>query len=521
MKIKQLLTIIIFLVSQSVMANNVQVTNVRLTGLNTTDNFTFVEFDITWENSWRYAPDAGPGNWDAVWIFIKYKIGSGGNWQHAWLNDTGHTYCNNTELSNGLRSPELPYNSITNPSLGVFLNRSVPGFGTHLCQDVKLRWNYGSNNVADNAQVDLRVFAIEMVYIPQGNFNVGSGGSEAGAFYKYPSTTTPYLINSEAAITVGTTTDNLFYSNPTGESGDQSGPIPAEYPKGFNAFYAMKYEISQQGYVDFLNTLTRTQQIMHVATNVSGSGITNRWVMSNTFSADSRSYIKCRLNIPPQPGPVDFQVDKNDNNIPNEESDGQYIACGYLSYNDVSAYLDWSALRLMTEFEFEKCGRGNLEPLPNEFAWGNNVFNLHAGVNNIDKATESPNDPISNVTSNINNGPLRVGIFARENSDRTIAGAGYYGCLDLSSNLVERGVSVGSTTGRAYTGVHGDGQLSTAGNHDVPFWPDAFAAVGIFLRGGSFQNSSEVAKLSDRTLGAVEIAIRNKHYGGRGVRIAP
>lgn len=35
--------------------NNIQVTNVRLTGQNTTDDFTMVEIDISWENSWRYA----------------------------------------------------------------------------------------------------------------------------------------------------------------------------------------------------------------------------------------------------------------------------------------------------------------------------------------------------------------------------------------------------------------------------------------------------------------------------------
>src|SRR5688572_19297436 len=251
MKIILIAIVFFILFNQYAFCNNVQVSNVRLTGQNTTDNFTMVEFDIMWENSWRYAPGSGPGNWDATWIFIKYKIGDGGNWQHAWLNDTGHTYCNNTELTNGLRSPELPFNYNTNPSLGIFLYRNSPGSGTHSCNDIKLKWNYGSNNVPDDAQVDIRVFAIEMVYIPQGNFYVGSGGSEVGGFYKYPATTTPFLINSEAAITVGTATDNLYYPNPTGESGDQAGPIPAAFPKGYNAFYAMKYEISQQGYSDF------------------------------------------------------------------------------------------------------------------------------------------------------------------------------------------------------------------------------------------------------------------------------
>ncbi len=251
------------------------------------------------------------------------------------------------------------------------------------------------------------------------------------AFYKYPNSTVPYLISGEGAITIGTSTDNLFYNNSSGNSGDQGGPVPAQFPKGFQAFYAMKYEISQQGYTDFLNTLTRLQQISRVNSSINTSYVANRWVMSNTSSQEWRSYIKCHTNIPPYPGPVEFLVDQNDNYIQNEESDGQYVACGFLNYGDVSAYLDWSGLRLMTEFEFEKCGRGIGLPVPNEFAWGSNVYYAHTGVNNFGMATETPIDPISNVAFNSNGGPLRVGIFARSNSNRSNAGSGYHGRMEL------------------------------------------------------------------------------------------
>ena len=62
-------------------ANNIQVANVTLTGQNTVDDYTLVEFDISWENSWRVV--GGPGNWDAAWVFVKYRIGAG-PWLHAW-----------------------------------------------------------------------------------------------------------------------------------------------------------------------------------------------------------------------------------------------------------------------------------------------------------------------------------------------------------------------------------------------------------------------------------------------------
>ena len=179
----------ILLFSQHAVSNNVQVSNVRLTNQNTTDDFTMVEFDISWENSWRYSN--GPGNWDAAWIFVKYKIGPG-PWLHARLNNTGHQSCASTTIENGLLSPGTPFNITTNPALGVFLYRSTFGSGTFSCQDVQLRCNYGAIGVAENAMIDVQVFAIECVYIPQGSFFIGSGGTESSAFYIYPNLTSPY-----------------------------------------------------------------------------------------------------------------------------------------------------------------------------------------------------------------------------------------------------------------------------------------------------------------------------------------
>src|SRR5688572_24329647 len=140
---KNITYIFAFIISlaQQAFSNNIQVSNVRLTAQNTTDDFTMVEFDISWENSWRYVN--GPANWDAAWIFVKYKIGSGGIWKHAWLHNTSHATCGSTSLTNGLLTPGAAFNSTTNPVMGTFLYRSVPGSGTFDCQNVQLRWNYG------------------------------------------------------------------------------------------------------------------------------------------------------------------------------------------------------------------------------------------------------------------------------------------------------------------------------------------------------------------------------------------
>src|SRR5687768_4786303 len=111
MKIIYLIFIcIIFFVYQA-LSNNVQVNNVRLTGQNTTDDFVMVKFDITWENSWRLA--GGPANWDAAWIFVKYRIGPG-PWTHAFLHNTGHETCMGMTTSNGLLQPGTAFDASTN-----------------------------------------------------------------------------------------------------------------------------------------------------------------------------------------------------------------------------------------------------------------------------------------------------------------------------------------------------------------------------------------------------------------------
>ena len=504
--------------TQLARGNNIQVSNVRLTGQNTTDDFTMVEFDISWENSWRYAN--GPGNWDAAWIFIKYRI-AGSPWSHAWLNNSGHVSCAGTTIENGLLTPGSAFNAVTNPALGVFLYRSVPGVGNISCSDVQLRWNYGAGGVTDNAQIDIEVFAIEMCYVPQGNYYVGSGGAEPGAFFTYPSANVPYLITSESAITIGTSSGNLFYNNPMNSSGDQAGPVPAAFPKAYAPFYAMKYEISQKGYVDFLNTLKRNQQSNRVRSNIATSNVANEYVMATATVPSQRNGIACLNTIPPAPANVEFFCDLNGNGIPNENADGLGVPCNYLTYEDLTSYLDWAALRPWTEFEFEKCGRGSINPIPNEFAWGTLVIYLHSGIVNSGQPAEVPGDLFSNATGY--GGPLRNGAFARATTNREKSGSGYYGIMDLSGNLFERGVTIGSNFSRSYTGGHGNGLLSENGNADVVNWPISPNQHCLFTRGGSWADSSiEDKRLSDRTYASQNlIDFTNEAIGGRGVRTAP
>jgi formylglycine-generating enzyme required for sulfatase activity len=488
---------------------------VHLTGQNTTDDFTMVEFDISWENSWRY--NGGPNNWDAAWIFVKYRVGAG-PWLHALLNDTGHQSPVTATIENGLLTPGAPFNSTTNPTIGVFLYRNTPGVGNISYPDVQLRWNYGANSVADDAQIDIRVFVVEMVYIPGGSFVVGSGGNEISAFYTYPTSTQPYSINSEAAIEVGTIPGNLYY-NTSAHSGDQMGPVPAAYPKGYNAFYAMKYELSQSAYTDFLNTLTRAQQSSLVESDITGSTISNTYVLAGFNMPSFRNGIRCRTNVPPAPSPLDFFCDLNNNGIENEISDGRNIPCNYLRYAQQASYLDWAGLRLITEFEFEKCGRGPVAAFANEHAWGNQKLYYTSTLVNSGTPDEIAQENYANNCYLI--GPIRNGAFAKSNSTRELSGGGYYGCMELSGNLWERGVSIGIIWGRNYTGQHGDGLISSNGDHNVPYWPTSSSADGLFWRGGAYATIEyNDRRLSDRTNGTFAYTSPVPMLGCRGVRTA-
>ena len=138
----------------SVQANNLTISNVSLTGQDTDNDFILVQFDITWENSWRFS-GVDPNNWDAAWVFVKYRVG--GDWRHATLNTMGHTVPSGSTI-------DTPFDGT-----GVFLYRSADGTGMVTFNGVQLRWNYGVDGLPDNTgDVEVRVLGIEMVYVPTG-----------------------------------------------------------------------------------------------------------------------------------------------------------------------------------------------------------------------------------------------------------------------------------------------------------------------------------------------------------------
>jgi formylglycine-generating enzyme required for sulfatase activity len=413
---------------------------------------------------------------------------------------------------------------VPSDGVGVFLYRSANGTGTFSLSDVQLRWVYGTNGVRDVAVVQVKVFAIETVWVPQASFVVGSGGSAPSEFYTH-TTNVPFQTSSENQITVGTSSGNLYYPS-TNYGGDRDGPIPAAFPKGYAGFYCMKYEISQGDYRDFFNTLTYTQQTSR-AGSVTGSAGTGALNNNN----NNRNGIDIQTpGVAASFTPAVYACNLNGDANYNEAVDGEWIACNFLSWIDGCAYVDWAGLRPMTELEFEKACRGDQAPLANEYAWGSTSITGATGISNGGANNETfSNIAGANCAYNNNGnvqGPLRVGAFAGGATTRAQAGATYYGIMEMSGNLWERPVTIGDATGRNFTGLNGNGQLSPNGHANQSLWPgisgsEVTGADGSGFRGGYWFNDASLARVSDRNYAALSLTIRYSYCGFRGVRVFP
>jgi formylglycine-generating enzyme required for sulfatase activity len=495
------------------LAGNLVISNIQTGQYDYASGNVEVKFDVSWENSWRLS--GAPGNWDAVWLFVKYRA-NGGGWAHARLNSTGHSTPAGTTINAGLADTGAAFNISTNPGVGVFLYRSSAGTGNLSLSNVTVSWNYSANGVTSGDTIDIKVFGIEMVYVPQGAFYAGDHATGDGAFRQGSSDNDPWYIGSEGAISVtnsvgngigsGQTASVYYYVQGAGGGGDTTGSmftIPAAFPKGFAGFYVMKGEISQAQWLGFFNTLTTGQK-------------TTRDITSNTNGGKNSDAITSRNNINWNSG-----VPSSDATLNGGTHGG--VAANYLSWGDLVAFLDWSGLRPMSELEYEKAARGPLASVSGEDAWGGTAIVGATSITNSGLANERGTE-ISNITYNFAvgvQGPTRVGSYGSGQITRVGSGAGYYGALDLSGNVWERAVTVGeSTSGRLFDGTkHGDGTLNGSGDADQSSWPST-SEIGAGFRGGDWDDGDSNARISARIYAAYVSGNRGNDYGGRGVRWA-
>ncbi len=356
MKRFSLLIFVLFMMNYGLFATNIQIGNIAVVERDDAEEYVIVQFDLSWDYSFR-VDDGTNTNWDAAWLFMKYKKIDDNNvqWGHATLNNNGHTipgnYSSTVAETGGINK-------------GIFVYPSVVFANTATINGLQLRWNYGEDGLLPEDSVDIRVFGIEMVYVPQGSFYVGSGGDEGNNFHAGGiDRWTPFLVTS-APFQINDSPGNLWARGQR-----QSGSFEAGYPTGYNAFYMMKHSITQQAYVDFINTLTYAQQ----DSLLDGSPADP----AGTYAYDQyRNKIKIQTPGSSGTSPAVY------------ETDNQWVPVNYMSPEDLLSYLDWASLRPYTELEYEKAARGPASPVPNEFAWGSRLIGWVTEVEDLGLATE-------------------------------------------------------------------------------------------------------------------------------------
>lgn len=126
-------------------ANNVTLSNISFIDQNITGHYCNIKFDISWENSWRTSTSV-PVNWDACWLFAKFRV-NGGPWHHCTLSASGGDH---TAPSGSTITP-------SSDAKGAFIYRSTNGNGNNNWTNAKLRWNYGTDGVMDDAVVEVKL----------------------------------------------------------------------------------------------------------------------------------------------------------------------------------------------------------------------------------------------------------------------------------------------------------------------------------------------------------------------------
>ncbi|MDP6047129.1 MAG: hypothetical protein QGG25_16090 [Phycisphaerae bacterium] len=487
-----------------------------------------ITLDLAWDHSWRAAwaesAERTGGkkplkleSWDAAWVFVKFRRPGVDGWTSATLSAKAadHSTPKGATLDVG-------HTDDKKSAAGVFVYRAAPGSGANDWKGVKLNWNHSDDGVEASANVEVKVLSVQMVYVPHSPFWLGDGftakyPNEYAGQFEAGMSGKPLRIESENAFLLGgedkknlNTHESHGMREPEDFTSDAAQILPAAFPKGYVAFYCMRNEITEGQWVEYLNTQSYAGQKARVdrspKNSPDGPAGTPAVGRGQTWS------IKVKVSGAKPAGgkggkPAVY------------ESSRPFLPCGGLIMSDCLAWSAWTGLRPMTELEYEKACRGPLTPVPGEYAWGtarivgktyhspkdrkidasrDGYALQEAGTANERLEWKGQTKPDAEAGNAVWQGAmyrdakgrvdtamiggrdmarnLRVGIFATPTSDRPAAGASYWGILDLSGNMWERVMVVGSHYGRQFAGKHGTGIFRIDGPR---LW-----GTGSGLRGG-------------------------------------
>jgi len=457
-KIQSLLWFCVYLITNGSYANNLVLADLVL---NTQAQ---ISATVYWENAWYYDSTQIPHNHDAIWLWAKYR--QNGIWKTLRFQKNMAVF-SQTKI-------------IYQTDVGVLLRRNSVGEG--IIQD-KITLDLISPIGEDVS--DIKLYGVEMVFVPQGSFYVGDSVSQ---YVLQSHDGSPFFIGSENQIFnlyAKTETNNAHPNRLTAQAPHL--PIPARYPKGFQAFYCMKYEISQEQFADFLNTLTYQQQQNHTVSPPNAPVGTP--ALFDIFSGSSRNDIQIiRPGASPNlPAIYGFSETKN----------GKNRACNYLNWQNLMAYLDWAGLRPMTELEFEKASQPDKLPLKRGLAHGTADFIRAQTIIDDGTETETVTQMATTAAGVVLSGRaiseqgiqgvLRCGFSARATPNRLQSGTSYWGIFELSGNVWEQVINL-SENGVVFEGTHGNGELTLQGFSDALPVNILQEGQGIGLKGGAWNS---------------------------------
>jgi len=471
-------------------ANGIDISNISLLNHDAVAKTVEIQFDITWQNSWRHPVTSGMPNWDAAWVFGRFSVRGESDWHPMVLTPSADI--------TGMGTMDVVSHPTQEPNgIGAMIYRAGPGSGTFSATEVSITWYYGANNptIGDFDLLEVRLFGIEMVNIPGGPFYLGSGLNSLtyDSFYQQGTSNQPYRLASSSTVSIGGINELDF-------AGHEGGLVLAtDYPRGLQAFYLMKHELTEQMLTNLLNS---------VGTGIPNTHIYDQIILAHQSSGSINHYLRRTLMI------------EGGDSLYHYSSLRPEQPINYLSWEDVASFADWAGLRPYTELEFEKAARGWSYPSSaDEFPWRTNqivsqpygIIALPSGVSGSMFHVESgysSGDSVGNaIYASSLNSPLalNVGYFANDTSSRAQSSASLTGVLDLAGNVSETVASIENATISSWVTEHGDGVLSLSGRANQS-WPGYDSNTGQVTntglsygtRGGGAEDSKEALWISNR-----------------------
>jgi hypothetical protein len=406
---KTLLFIALFAMALSLSANNIKVEDVKYD--KTTKR---VSFKISWENAWRQTADFH----DAAWVFAKYRTVNQPRWEHALIK------MNSTATSGVLETKEpAPFDE-----LGFYVRFNTDSIGNVLPTQV----SFEVSNVV-GLFPDFKVFAIEMVYVPQGSFYVGAPVTsdeanliEDQVLYQYTAGTGNS--SNPTYMPMNITSENAIFNGLIRTSYITSKGIPAGFPKGYDAFYCMKHEVSNEQLVAYFNAI--------------GTDVT--WLNQLGCNGNPLKYFNTSLSQ----DTVDIIGTLTANGFEFTCEPGYENHPAMMTPFTLASYLNWAGLSLMTELQYVKACRGPLYPVKNETAAGINASTYLYGsaADTFFTNLNTPNEKLKRHYSAPNTDKLRrCGFAADSTTNRITSNASFYGILNMTDNAYEITVSISDT----------------------------------------------------------------------------